>query len=247
MLRVPLSRLCCFALLVALTFSADPEVTKCAKHKDCPSKKDFCSVDGACIPCKKCVRNGISITGKCPCGPARGKGAQPGAKCTKHKDCVIKAFCSAKKVCELCRECKDHPVAVDGRCPCGPGKNNLAPGGKCTSTHDDCREQDFCDRSGHCRLCIQCEDDAQDAADGECPCGPALVRRVKQQCEDALKAAGCTGQPRTKCEDCGLMHKERLLDAGCTVPFVRKVCHRSATAGTGAEDPEASDELSNEL
>ena len=247
MLRVPLSRLCCFALLVALTFSADPEVTKCAKHKDCPSKKDFCSVDGACIPCKKCVRNDISITGKCPCGPARGKGAQPGAKCNKHKDCVIKAFCSTQKVCELCRECKDHPVAVDGRCPCGPGKNNLAPGGKCTSTHDDCREQDFCDRSGHCRLCIQCEDDAQDAADGECPCGPALVRRVKQQCKDALKAVGCTGQPRTKCEDCGLKHKERLLDAGCTVPFVRKVCHQSATTGTGAEDAEASGELSHEL
>ena len=133
-------RACGFAV-IALCLVATANATECEKHKDCPNKKDFCAKEGGCKPCSTCTDNALSVSGKCPCGPAKKK---LGGKCTSHKQCVMKEFCpaadssGAPQKCTPCRECKDHPDSVSGKCPCGPGKKNGPLDGDCTNSHDDC-------------------------------------------------------------------------------------------------------------
>jgi hypothetical protein len=220
--------------LVAAVQAGDP----CEKHKDCPNKKDFCAKEGGCTPCSSCTDNALSITGKCPCGPAKKK---LGGKCTSHKGCTMKEFCpkpeeNGAQVCKPCRECKDHPDSSTDKCPCGPGKKNGPLGGDCKASHDDCRVQDFCGtlRPGKCELCIKCVDH-KNSADGDCPCGPAYVATVRKTCVVAMQSKDCLGKPTKACESCSMASKEELLKAGCTVPFVRKQCAVAAKASTDSK------------
>jgi hypothetical protein len=111
-------------LLVVFALVAVALAQDCAKHKDCP-KTDFCSKDLACQKCKTCAVHTDSVTGKCPCGPAKkkgkkaapkeepepeddegGDGGPQGAPCKKHKDCPKTDFCS-QEGCLKCKECNE--------------------------------------------------------------------------------------------------------------------------------------------
>ena len=96
------------------------------------------------------------------------------------------------------------------------------------STHDDCREVDFCHTSGRCLPCVQCEEDARDAAGGLCPCGHAKVARVKRECTAKLKSYKCLGLRLAQCRQCALQQLEALSNVSCTVPFVDEQCRRAA-------------------
>ena len=96
------------------------------------------------------------------------------------------------------------------------------------SIHDDCREVDFCHKSGRCLPCIQCQEDARDAAGGLCPCGHAKVARVKRECTAKLKSYKCLGLHLAQCRQCALQQVEALSNVSCTVPFVDEQCKRAA-------------------
>ena len=235
-------------VVVALCLVAAVDATECKKHKDCPNKKDFCAKEGGCKPCKACTDSALSVSGKCPCGPGRKK---LGAKCTSHKNCSIKEFCpaadpkgTAEQQCKPCRECKDHPDSVSGKCPCGPGKKNGPLDGDCNNSHDDCRVEDFCGtlRPGKCELCIKCEENDH-SADGDCPCGPAYVRTVRKACISGMIKHGCLGLPHQECGACCMEKKEELLQLGCTVAFVRKQCVKNVDMNQVAGKSAGSDEM----
>jgi len=169
-----------------------PKGPACKKHKDCP-KTDFCSTNG-CLKCKSCEEHGDSVSGKCPCGPARKRDKKGGAKkkegeasklpegpaCKKHKDCPKTDFCSTNG-CLKCKSCEEHDMSANGKCPCGPARKRDKGGkgdkggskggkGQC-SKNEECSKGQFCmgrDNGKHvCSPCGECHQN-HDSAEGKC-------------------------------------------------------------------------------
>ena len=183
----------------------------CKKHKDCP-KTDFCSTNG-CLKCKMCEEHDDSVSGKCPCGPARkrdkgGKGGK--GSCSKNKGCSKGQFCmgrdNGKHACAPCSECHQDHDSVEGKClnfcqvkartdpedekkgvsgddEGSDGGGEPATGPACKK-HKDCPKTDFCSTDG-CLKCKRCEEHDM-SANGKCPCGPARKRDKKKKAKDEL-------------------------------------------------------------
>jgi len=191
-----------------------PKGPACKKHKDCP-KTDFCSISG-CWKCKMCEEHDDSVSGKCPCGPARkrdkgGKGGKGGkGSCSKNKGCSKGQFCmgrdNGKHACAPCSECHQDHDSVEGKClnfcqvkaRADPedkkkgvgGDDEGSDGGGEPATGPACKKHKDCPKTDFCSTdgCLKCKrcEEHDMSANGKCPCGPARKRDKKKKAKDEL-------------------------------------------------------------